>query len=222
MRCVLHCHSLHSPDSSLPLQSIIDTCREYNINCVALTDHNEIAGAIELQKMATDIKVIIGEEVTSKEGHIIGLFLKEKISAGMPIHDTIRAIRDQGGVVLLPHPFDRIRPGSVGLKVLTQVAFEIDFLEIFNARCLLSSDNKKAAAFATEHRLRPYVGSDAHFASEYTNAICDMPNFDTPEGFVKSLSQATFSTRPAGWVIHVRSNYVRHISKRITDPKHRI
>lgn len=217
MRCVLHCHSLHSSDSSLSLKSIIKTCRANNIHAVALTDHNEVAGAFELQKLAPDLQVIIGEEISSKEGHIIGLFLKEKIAPGLPIEETIQLIRKQGGVILLPHPFDRIRPGSAGLAVVTKIAMEIDFLEVFNARCLLSNDNKKAELFAKAHNLRPYAGSDAHFAREYTNAICDMQDFNTPDQFIRSLSQAKFTTRPAGWIMHLRSNYARHISRRITD-----
>jgi predicted metal-dependent phosphoesterase TrpH len=216
MTAILHCHSLYSPDSNLSLQSIINVCTAHQISVIALTDHNEIQGALELQKIAPEgMQVIIGEEISSIEGHIIGLFLERKIAPGLSIEETILQIRSQGGVVLLPHPFDRIRKGSIGLEVTQRIKDKIDFIEIFNARCLLKSDNVKAERFAKEHNLWPYVGSDSHFGNEYINAVCTMDNFNSKEEFVEYLKLATFSTRPAGWVAHLRSQQVKRINKRL-------
>ena len=219
IQAIIHCHSAFSPDSNLSLERIINLCQAHRIDAIALTDHNEITGALALQNMAPpDLKVIIGEEVTSREGHIIGLFLDKKIPPGLSIEETIYAIRQQGGVVLLPHPFDRIRKGSVGIPVTQRIKDKIDFIETFNARCLLKSDNTKAQLFAKEHNLASYAGSDGHFASEYINAIATMDDFTTKETFITSLKQATFTTRPAGWVAHLRSQQVKRFTRHHLSP----
>ena len=102
----LHTHTGFSHDSIVSLDKVVRACLKKQINCIAVTDHNQIEGAIRLQKMAP-FKVIVGEEILTKEGEIIGLFLKKRISAGLSMKATINRIRNQGGIVYLPHPYDK-------------------------------------------------------------------------------------------------------------------
>ena len=209
-RVELHCHSEHSRDSDTALLKLIEICEARKIDAIALTDHNEITGAIRLKQLANKrIKVIIGEEIASQEGDVIGLFLKEKIEARLPIEETIRQIRSQGGVVLLPHPFDRIRHEAVGKTVTERIKNVIDFIEIFNSRCLFPGDNRKAKRYAKENSLSPFVGSDAHTKSEYGRSLNIMEPFRTPEEFIQSLKKATFKTRASGPFVHVRTKVVK-------------
>ena len=113
LKADLHVHSEYSPDSESSLVDIIEHCTAKGINCIAITDHNEIAGAIELKNIAP-FTVIVGEEILSSSGEIIGLFLTEHIPAQLSAEETIRRIKDQGGLVLIPHPFDRyFRPSAI-------------------------------------------------------------------------------------------------------------
>jgi predicted metal-dependent phosphoesterase TrpH len=215
IRCELHCHSNYSKDSDLSLESIIATCKAKDIKVIALTDHNEIQGAFELQKIAPDwLTVIPAEEIATKQGDVIGLFLREKITARLDIHETIRQIHDQGGVVLLPHPFDRIRKEAVGLKVTESVKDTIDFIEVFNARCVFAGDNAKAKKFAELHNIPGFVGSDAHTTGEYGNASCYIKPFSTPEEFVTNLKEAKLTHKPANKWVHITTKMVKIKKKR--------
>jgi predicted metal-dependent phosphoesterase TrpH len=211
VRAELHCHSHYSPDSRLSLPDLIAACEKQGITCVALTDHNTIEGALELHSGAPSwLQVIIAEEVSTLQGDVIGLFLHARIEPGLSMLETIAQIKAQGGIVLLPHPFDRIRKGAAGLTVTKEIQNDIDFIEIFNSRCLIPTDNQRARRYSKKERLLPYVGSDAHTASEYGNANCFLEAFATPEEFRKSLAHATFKTKSGGLVPHLKS----HIAKR--------
>jgi len=214
-RVELHCHSEHSRDSDTALQKLIALCVERKIDAIALTDHNEITGAVRLKQLAgKQLKVIIGEEIATTEGDVIGLFLKEKIEPRQPIEETIRQIRSQGGVVLLPHPFDRIRHEAVGLEVTERIKDQIDFIELFNSRCLFPGDNRKARRYTKENNLHGFVGSDAHTLKEYGRSVNIMEPFRSPEEFITSLRNATFKTRGSGALVHVKTKIVKIRKKR--------
>lgn len=211
----LHCHSEYSRDCSVPLEAIIARCKKQNIRVIALTDHDEIAGALRLREIAPKwLKVIIGEEIATAQGDVIGLFLKERIAPRQGIKQTIHQIKEQGGVVLLPHPFDRLRREAVGELVAGRVVREIDFLEIFNARCVFGGDNAKATIFAAEHNVPVFVGSDAHTLSEYGRALNLMEEFQTPKEFVASLSAARFTTKKSPLSVHLTTKFVKIKKKR--------
>lgn len=210
LRAELHCHSQHSPCSQMSLEQLIEQCCKKEISIVALTDHNTTIGAFELQKQAPDwLTVIIGEEVHSREGDVIGLFLTENIAPEQPIEETIKQIKSQGGLVLLPHPMDRLRKSAVGPEVAERVKNSLDFISIFNSRCLFNADNKKAAGFAKANHIPSYVESDAHSTAEVGRALNVIPPYKNPEEFKESLKQATFITRASGPVAHLRSKYNR-------------
>lgn len=217
LRCELHCHSEYSRDSSLSLERIIATCEKRGVHVVALTDHNEIAGAQKLKDMAPDwLHVIVGEEVATAQGDVIGLFLTERIAPRLDIKETIRQIHAQGGLVLIPHPFDRIRREAIGREVLDSVKDDIDFIEVFNSRCLLTGDNHQAAQFADKHRIPTFVGSDAHTAGEYGNATCSIiepPK--TAEHFKKLLEQATLQYKYASKTVHIQTAFTKIAKRRL-------
>lgn len=210
----LHCHSNYSKDCNLSIDTIIHLCTEHSIGVIALTDHNEIAGAVELQQKAPkNLQVILGEEIATAQGDLIGLFLKEYIAPRQDIAKTIDQIHSQGGLALLPHPFDRLRREAVGKMVTRAVAERIDFIEIFNARCVFSGDNTHAKQFAKEHNIPAFVGSDAHLPREYGNALNLIESFTDAISFKKSLASATFTTKAAGIGVHINTKLVK-LSKR--------
>ncbi len=215
-RAELHCHSHYSKDCNLSVHAIIDRCAQKQINVIALTDHNEIAGALELRKQAPEwLRVIVGEEIATNEGDVIGLFLQGRIAPKQPIMQTITAIHDQGGLVLLPHPFDRLRHEAVGKKVVPSILREIDFIETFNARCIFPGDNHAAAHVAETERIPGFVGSDAHLASEYGNALNIIEGeWNSTEQFAERLRQAHFITQTASPVVHLQTKLVKMRKRR--------
>jgi predicted metal-dependent phosphoesterase TrpH len=215
-QCELHCHTSYSWDCDVSPKQVVDYYVKAGVDVLAITDHNEIAGALEAQQIAPDsLRIIIGEEISSRDGHIIGLFLKEKIEPHLSAHETIQAIKKQGGLVLVPHAFDRIR-GGLGKVMLDQVKGDIDFLEVFNARMLFPQDNVNALNYAKENGLASYVGSDAHTPTEYGNAVCTIEPFETQEEFIISLKSAQFTTRFSGVKVYVLSEWVKS-KKRIKN-----
>lgn len=209
LKCELHCHTSYSWDCAVSVKQVIDYAIKKEIDVLAITDHNEINGAFEAQRLApSQLQIIIGEEITTKEGHMIGLFLKEKIEPHQSAAATIAEIKRQGGIVLVPHAFDRLR-GGLGYRTLLEVKDQIDFLEVFNARMLFAADNVKALEFAKEHKLASYVGSDSHTPSEYGNAISTISAFATQEEFVVALRKARFTTKLSGIKVYLLSEFVK-------------
>ncbi|RME84620.1 MAG: PHP domain-containing protein [Caldilineae bacterium] len=189
-RVELHCHSRYSPDSLTEPEEILAACRERGIDRIAITEHNTIEGARVLKEMAPDM-VILGEEIRSTEGDIIGWFMQEEVPKGLSPDETIAALRAQNAVVCIPHPLDELRGGSaLGREVVCSLIDRIDALEVFNSRCLRMADNDAAAALAREHGLLATAGSDAHTAAEIGRAVMIMPPFNDADSFRRSLALA--------------------------------
>ena len=205
----LHMHTHFSPDSAAPSKSIVDRCVKMGLNCIAVTDHNTIRGAIEVRSIAP-FPVLIGEEIMSSAGDIIGLFLKEEVPKGLSPVDTVEAIKQQGGLVMVPHPFDRFRPSALRYDALIEILPYVDIMEAFNAHDLLMRDNEKAEAFGREHNLVPAAVSDAHTPRELGRTYMEVPEFDgTPEGFKDALARARLVTRRANQVLRLTTVYVK-------------
>lgn len=184
MKVDLHCHSQASYDCSTPLADIPPRCLEQGIRVQAITDHNEIWGAQRLQALVEErrqdgkmgqLTVIVGEEVSTSEGEIIGLFLQEKIEPGLSAEKTIARIKDQGGLVLLPHGFDPLKRMRLRPAALLRVAEAIDIVETFNARISFQRYNLAAAAWAKEHGLPMSAGTDAHTLADVGTAWVEVP-----------------------------------------------
>jgi predicted metal-dependent phosphoesterase TrpH len=178
MRIDLHCHTEASHDCRTPLMQIPKRCLERQLDVLAVTDHNQIWGAVKLQEMVaerTDLTVIVGEEVSTREGELIGLFLHENIPAGLTPEQTVAAIRDQGGLVLLPHGFDPLKANRLRPTALERIADQIDIVEVFNARISRPSWNRAASTWAAQHHRVVSAGSDAHLLSHIGDAWVEAP-----------------------------------------------
>jgi predicted metal-dependent phosphoesterase TrpH/glycosyltransferase involved in cell wall biosynthesis len=186
----LHMHTNHSHDCATPVDKLLETAKERGLGAIAVTDHNEVSGALEARERANGIKVIVGEEVkTADQGEVIGLFIEEKIPRGLTLQETIAAIRDQGGLVYVPHPFDRMH-SVPDYEHLLGVVEQIDAIEVFNPRVAFSAFNEEAARFAAKYRIVAGAGSDSHVPQGLGSVKIAMRDFDGPEEFLESLRDA--------------------------------
>jgi predicted metal-dependent phosphoesterase TrpH len=174
-----HCHTSYSRDSQTDISALVRTARERGIDRLAITDHSTIAGALQAKEIAPDL-IIVGEEVPTNRGELIGYFIKEEIPRGLSVHEVIRRLKDQGAFISIPHPFDVVRHGW-HLEELLDLISEVDALEVFNARCLKASYNDKALTFARQHHIPMLAGSDAHALSEIGLALTHLPEFRTAD-----------------------------------------
>jgi predicted metal-dependent phosphoesterase TrpH len=189
----LHMHTDHSPDCATPVGVLLETARARGLGAIAVTDHNEISGALAAREAAermNGIEVIVGEEVkTAEQGEVIGLFLEEKIPRGMTMGETIAEIRRQGGLVYVPHPFDRLH-SVPDYEHLLDIVGEIDILEVFNPRVALTAFNEEAERFAAKYRIVPGAGSDSHVAQGLGSVMIRVHDFDGPEEFLEAMRDA--------------------------------
>jgi predicted metal-dependent phosphoesterase TrpH/glycosyltransferase involved in cell wall biosynthesis len=186
----LHMHTDHSPDCATPVDTLLDAAKGAGLGAIAITDHNEISGALEARERANGIKVIVAEEVkTADQGEVIGLFIEKKIPRGMTLQETIAEIRRQGGLVYVPHPFDRMH-SVPDYEHLLDVVEDVDAIEVFNPRVAFSAFNEEAARFAAKYRIVAGAGSDSHVAQGLGSVKIKMRDFDGPEEFLESLRDA--------------------------------
>ncbi len=204
----LHIHTAYSSDCATSLEQVIARCRKMEINCVAVTDHNTILGALKLRELAP-FTVIIGEEINTRSGEIIGYFLTEEIPARLPAEETVRRIKEQGGLVCIPHPFDRLRRSALRRLTLEALLPDIDIIEVFNSRVLLTRHNLSARLFAQQHQLLASVGSDAHTAAEIGDTYVVMPEFNDREEFRLALAKGVLVCHKASPLLHVWSTLTR-------------
>ena len=193
IHCDLHMHTDHSPDCATPVELLLTTAKERGLGAIAITDHNEISGALEAREVAAQmggIKVVVAEEVkTAHEGEVIGLFLEEKIERGMSMAETIAEIRRQGGLVYVPHPFDRLH-SVPDYEHLLKVVQDIDILEVFNPRIAFSAFNEEAVRFARKYRIVPGAGSDSHVAQGLGSVKIRLRDFEGPQEFLEAMRDA--------------------------------
>ncbi len=188
------------------LDEIILRCQELNINCIAISDHDATEGAFKLQAVAP-FKVIVAEEILTPTGEVMGLFLKEHIASGLSIERAIDAVRAQGGLVSIPHPFDPMRGLRLNEEGWERIIGQVDILEVFNARCPFGKATVKAKSYAIKHHLPAIAGSDAHSLGEIGNVIVEMPDFNTPEEFLESLKKAKINGKRSSPLVHLNSTW---------------
>lgn len=188
--CDLHMHTDHSHDCATPIDVLLETAKDRGLGAIAITDHNEISGALEARERADGIKVIVAEEVkTAREGEVIGLFLEQKIPRGMSMAETIAEIRRQGGLVYVPHPFDRLH-SVPDYEHLLKIVEQIDILEVFNPRVAFSAFNEEAERFAAKYRIIAGAGSDSHVAQGLGSVRIRLHDFDGPREFLEAMRDA--------------------------------
>jgi predicted metal-dependent phosphoesterase TrpH len=198
----LHMHTNWSHDCAVDPADLIMYAAANGLGAIAVTDHNVFGGALETVELARhhDLIVIPGEEIkTGGQGEVIGLFLREEIPRGMSFAETVAAIKEQGGVVYVPHPFDRMHSIPEPATLQRHLA-DIDVFEVYNARLLFEAYNEEALRFARKYNLTPGAGSDAHVLQGVGTGALRMRAFDGREEFLLSLRSAQVLRRPRSLV----------------------
>jgi predicted metal-dependent phosphoesterase TrpH/glycosyltransferase involved in cell wall biosynthesis len=213
----LHMHTHWSHDCSIEVDELLDHAEAEGLGAIAITDHNVFGGALEALEKARGraLVVIPGEEVkTDDQGEVIGLFLREEIPRGMSFQDTVAAIREQEGIVYLPHPFDRLHaipfPATLHRHLHT-----IDVLEVYNARLLFEAYNDEALRFARKYGLPMGAGSDAHVLQGVGTGALRMRAFDGPEEFMLSLHTAEVLRRPKSLAYLQSLKWVAQVKEKV-------
>ena len=216
----LHMHTDHSSDCATPVEVLLATAREQGLDAIAVTDHNEISGALEAREKAADfgVKVIVGEEVkTASQGEVIGLFIQERIPRGLTLEQTVAQIKEQGGLVYVPHPFDRLH-SVPDYEHMLAILDGIDAIEVFNPRVAIGAFNEEAVRFAAKYRLIAGAGSDSHVAQGLGSVRIRMRDFDGPQEFLQSLQDADILTKPKS-LLYVQA--LKFLQTRATPPSAR-
>ena len=195
-------------DCATTLEQVIKRCLEANINCLAIADHGTITGALKLKEMAP-FKVIVAEEILTPFGEIMGLFLKEEIPNKLSAEETVSRIKTQGGLVCIPHPYDRFRLSALEDEKLEEIMPQVDIIEVFNARSLSPGSSAKAWQLAQKYGKFASAGSDAHIPSEIGNVYIEMPDFNDNDQFLVSLAQGKISGRKSNPSVHLASTWAR-------------
>ena len=207
-------HTSFSPDSEMAPERLVERCVKVGLSCIAVTDHDTIEGSLAARRIAP-FTVIIAEEVGSSEGEITGLFLQETIPGGLSALETVRRIKEQGGIVSIPHPFDRFRRHVINRDALEKIIPHADIVEAFNSRNNLGADDRRAEELAREHGLLTSGVSDAHTTMELGRTYVEMPEFDgTPEDFKRALAQGRIVGRRMSPLIHVATTFTK-LKKRV-------
>ncbi len=195
----LHMHTDHSHDCATPVEVLLAAARDQGLGAIAVTDHNVITGALEAREKAKEfgVKVIVAEEVkTADQGEVIGLFIEEHIDRGMTLAETVAEIKRQGGLVYVPHPFDRMH-AVPDYEHLLGIVDDIDAIEVYNPRVAIGSFNEEAERFAAKYRILAGAGSDSHVAPGLGSVRVRMADFDGPQEFLEALRDAEITTKPS-------------------------
>ena len=213
----LHMHTSWSHDCSIDAAELVDHAEAEGLGAIAVTDHNVFGGALEAADYARNRKLIVirGEEVkTDDQGEVIGLFLEREIPRGMSFTDTVAAIREQGGLVYVPHPFDRLH-AIPNPKTLHRHLADIDVLEVYNARLLFEAYNDEALRFARKYNLTMGAGSDAHVLQGVGTGAVQMRAFRDPEEFMISLRSAEILRRPKSLAYLQSLKWVAQVKEKV-------
>jgi len=181
VRVDLHTHSTLSPDGGISAKQYLQALENDKLDCIAVTDHNSIALAKELQSELGERKIIIGEEITTNQGDIIGLFLKNLVKANLDIKEAVKSIKSQGGLVYIPHPFETVRSG-ISEAALESIKDDVDIIEINNGRAFFQNFGPKAKLWAEKSSTVQASSSDAHRFSglgKTYSVINSIPNVKT-------------------------------------------
>jgi len=195
----LHSHTSASFDSLASPRSVVRAAASRGLTHLAITDHDRIDGALEAREIAAreglSLTVLVGQEIRTRDGDLIGVFLDRPIPSGLDPFDAIEAVRAQGGLVGIPHPFDRLRGSLLGAGEVKGLAPLVDWVESHNARIMIGNGNQRAAEFAAEHRLAGIAVSDAHSVLEIGVAYVALDGDpSTPAGLRTALPTAELVT----------------------------
>jgi len=206
VRVELHMHTSASPDSLVSVEKLLSNCRKKGIDRIAITDHNVIQGALKA-KLLDPVRVIVGEEIATTKGELLGYFMSEWVPPNLKPEDAIGRLRTQGAVISVAHPFDTTRRHHWTEEDLAALAPHLDAIETFNARCFNDAPNHQAGVFAQKHNLLETVGSDAHTIWEVGRATLLMADFQDAETFRAALKDAVKDTTFSPPFVHLFSRF---------------
>jgi len=205
----LHSHTIYSKDCLTPTAALIERARAVGLNKIAVTEHNNIAGALAAKALAPDL-IIVGEEIKTTHGEIIAYFVKESVPKGLSPQETVKRLRDQGAVISVPHPLDMLRGSAMGRENVLAIIDQVDALEVRNARCVRGTDNLAAAEMAQDYGKLLTAGSDAHTLFEVGHCWVSMPEFDDDaESFRDALEKAQPQGEISPYWPHLASVYAK-------------
>jgi len=208
IRADLHSHTHFSKDGLTTPEEFVRRNVASGIDCIAVSDHNNIEGAKAVERIAP-FRVIISEEIKSTEGEIIGYFLNDPVPRDLTPEDTVKAIKEQHGLVGVPHPFDRARSSPLKTTALMRILPDVQILETYNARNLLQVDNRRAATFAAQHGLIASAGTDAHWGPEVGHTWVVMPDFADRDDFLDALRAGRIHGHAASPIVHLMSTLAK-------------
>lgn len=187
VRVDCHSHTMWSGDCTTTPDELAEAIADAHVDVVCITDHSTTNGARDLAS-SLPCRVIVGEELRTGAGEVIGLFLDDRLPFGMNHVDAAQRIRAQGGLVYIPHPFDPTRHclREEALHELLDLGL-VDALEVFNAKTSLASLNRRAAELAVARDIPGGAGSDAHVPEAFGAAFVEMPDFDGPASMLESM-----------------------------------
>jgi predicted metal-dependent phosphoesterase TrpH len=203
-----HAHTCFSKDSLLSPEDFVATCARKGIDRVVVTDHNVIEGALACQRLDPS-RVIVGEEIMTTGGELLGAFVRARIVPGLSPAQAIDELRAQGAFISVAHPFDRWRKGAWHPSELAKIAARVDAIEIFNSRCMTGADNQAAREFAGKYGLAGTVGSDAHTSWELGRSVMLLREFADAARLRSVLHDGEARTRLSPPWIHLWSRYAR-------------
>lgn len=194
-RVDLHTHSTASPDGSIRPEQFKHVLATKRLDFIAITDHNRIDLAEQLNLELGDA-IIVGEEITTTSGEIIGLFLQRPVQSGLTPLETVQAIKAQDGLVYIPHPFETVRKG-VTKGVLDQIAGTVDIIEVHNGRAVFQNRGPQAAAWAKMHHTIRAASSDAHGMKGLGRTFTEVEKPLTRDNFLQTLGSGhLYTARP--------------------------
>lgn len=214
----LHSHTVYSKDCLTPPAKLVAQARARGLDKIAVTEHNNLAGARAAKELDPDL-VIVGQEIMTTRGEIIAYYVQEEVPRGLPPEEAIARLREQGAVISIPHPLDTLRGSAMGRENVMAILHLVDALEVRNARCVRSADNAAAAALAAAHGKLATAGSDAHTLFEVGRCMLEMPPFeDNAASFLAALSQAQPCGTESPFWPHLASTYAK-VHKRLFGAK---
>lgn len=190
LKTVIHVHTDYSHDSNRSWEEVLHLARRQRVDVVAITDHNTIAGALAARDATDAVRVIVGEEISSADGHLIGLFLDERVPPQLTGEETVARIRAQGGLVLAPHPLATLCASSLGRANLERLTPLIDAVEVCNAQNPFAWEDRRAARYADRCGIVGYAGADAHLRGYLAGCYQLMADFASPGEFLAALRGA--------------------------------
>jgi len=209
----IHVHTKYSRCAILSPEEIEPLALKRGLDAVAITDHNAIAGALEVRDQAKKIKVIIGEEIKTTKGEIMGYFINEPIPPFLSPEETIKEIRRQGGLVSVPHPFDRLRSSRLEAETLEKILPDLDMIEVFNSRDILTGQDFGLIEKACKMGAVPVAASDAHLSVEVGRSYLKMEDFDGPEDFLEHIKNAQYAKRKSPFWVHLVTKVLKSYKK---------